>query len=86
METEHIEPFHKHLNTINSLIHFTEIEALGSLAFLDVFLRREADGFFSTNVYRKLTLTGRYLPYTSYHTTAQKLSIARNLYSRVKNR
>ena len=63
METEHIESFHQYLNTINSSIQFTkEIEASGSLAFLDVFLHREADGSFSTNVYRKPTHTGRYLP------------------------
>ena len=77
METEHIESFHQYLNTINSSIQFTkEIEASGSLAFLDVFLHREADGSFSTNVYRKPTHTGRYLPYTSHHPTTQKLSIA----------
>ena len=86
METEHIESFHQYLNTINSSIQFTkEIEALGSLAFLDVFLHREADGSFSTNVYRKPTHTGRYLPYTSHHPTTQKLSIARTLYSRADN-
>ena len=86
METEHIESFHKYLNTINSSIQFTkEIEASGSLAFLDVFLHREADGSFSTNVYRKSTHTGRYLPYTSHHPTTQKLSIARTLYSRADN-
>ena len=62
METEHIESFHQYLNTINSSIQFTKgIEASGSLAFLDVFLHREADGSFSTNVYRKPTHTGRYL-------------------------
>ena len=86
METEHIEFFRQYLNTINSSIQFTkEIEASGSLAFLDVFLHREADGSFSTNVYRKPTHTGRYLPYTSHHPTAQKLSIARTLHSRTDN-
>ena len=48
-------------------------------------LHREADGSFSTNVYRKPTHTGRYLPYTSHHPTTQKLSIARTLYSRADN-
>ena len=68
------------------MIQFTkEIETSGSLTFLDVFLHREADGSFSTNVYRKQTHTGRYLPYTSHHPTAQKLSIARTLYSRADN-
>ena len=75
-----------YLNTINSSIQFTkEIEASGSLAFLDVFLHREVDGSFSTNVYWKPTHTGRYLPYTSHHPTSQKLSIARTLYSRPDN-
>ena len=86
METEHIESFHQYLNTINSSIQFTkEIEASGSLAFLEVFLHREADGSFSTYVYSKPTHTGRYLPYTSHHPTTQKLSIARTLYSRADN-
>ena len=83
METEHIESFHHYLNTINSSIQFTkERKASGSLAFLVVFLHREADDSFSTNVYRKPTHTGRYLPYTSHRPTAQKLSITRTLYSR----
>ena len=43
--------FHQYLNTINSSIQCTkEIEASGSFAFLDVFLRREADSSFSANV------------------------------------
>ena len=41
----------EYLYTINRSIQFTkEIEASGSLAFLDVFLRSEAYGSFSTNV------------------------------------
>ena len=52
---------------------------------MDVFLQREADGSFSTNVYRKPTHTGGYLPYTSHHPTTQKLSIARILYSKAVN-
>ena len=85
METENIESFHQYLNTINSSNQFTEIEASGSLAFLDVFLHREADDSFSTNVYRKPTHTSRYLPNISHHPTDQKLSIARTLYSRADN-
>ena len=76
-ESEHVKQF-------DSVVS-KEIETSGSLAFLDVFLHREADGSFSTNVYRKPTHTGRYLPYTSHHPTAQKLSIARTLYSRADN-
>ena len=86
MEMEHIDFFHQYLNTINSLIQFTkEIEASSTLAFLDAFLCREADGSFSTNVYRKPTHTDRYLPCTSHHLTAQKLSIAQTLYSKADN-
>ena len=67
---------------INSSIQFTkEIEASG-FAFLDVFLRRQPDGSFSTNVY---THTGRYLAYTSHHHTAQKLSVVQTLYSGADN-
>ena len=45
METVRIESSHQYLYTINSSIQFIkEIKASGSLAFLDVFLRREADG------------------------------------------
>ena len=61
------------------------MEASGSHAFLDVFPCREADGFFSSNVYRKHTHTARHLPYASHHPTAQKLSIAQTLYSRADN-
>ena len=50
-----------------------------------MFLHREADGSFSSNIYRKPTHTGRYLPYTSHHPTAKKLSIVRTLYSRADN-
>ena len=45
---------------------------VGSLASLDAFCRREPDGSFSTNFYRKPTHTGRYLAYTSHRHTAQK--------------
>jgi len=70
METQHIDSFHLHLNTINNSIKFTkELEASGSLAFLDVHLTREP----------KPTSTGRYLPHTSHHPPTQKLSIARTL-------
>ena len=52
METEYFESFHQCLNTINISIQFTKkIEASSFLTFLDVFLRCQADGFFSTNVY-----------------------------------
>ena len=64
METKHIEYFQLYLTTINSSIQFAkEIETSGSLAFLDVFLRREANGFSSANVYRKPTHSGRCLLY-----------------------
>ena len=86
IETEHLEFFHQYHNTINSSIQFTkEIEASGFLAFLDVFLHCEADGSFSTIVYRNPMHTGRYLPCTSHCPTAQKLSIARTLCSRADN-
>ena len=82
METEHIEFFHHHLNTINSSIQFTqEKEASSFFVFVDVLLHREAYRSFSTNVYRKPTHTNRYLPYTSHHPTAPNLSIARTLYA-----
>ena len=86
MKTKHIESFNKYLNAINSTIQCTkEIEALGSLAFLDVFLRREADDAFSTNVYKRPTYFGRYLFCTVYHPIAHKLNISRTLYSKADN-
>ena len=71
MKTEHIESFQQHLSRINSSIQFTkEIEASGSIAFLDGFLRHEANGSFFTNVYRKPTHTDKYLLYMSHHPAA----------------
>ena len=62
VKTENVDPFHKHLNTINSSIQFTlEMETSGSIAFLDVLLTRELDGSLSTSIFRKPAHTGRYI-------------------------
>ena len=83
IHTDQIEAFFNHLNTINTSIQFTvEKEVSGSLPFLDVNLKRESDGSFSTTIYRKPTHTNRYLPFNSHHPLTQKLSVARTLYTR----
>ena len=62
-----------------------ETEVNGTLSFLDVAVTRRPDGFFITSVYRKLILTGRYLPFDSHHPLSQKLSIPRTLFNRAEN-
>lgn len=64
---EDLEAFHAHLNAINPSIQFTcEKEEEGTLAFLDVHVKREGNTI-STSVYRKTTHTDRYINYSSHH-------------------
>ncbi len=49
-----VEPFHKHLNSIDPNIQFTvEKESGGQLPSLDVLMTREKDDTLSTDMYRK---------------------------------
>ena len=86
MDSNYIKQFHQYLNTIRGSIKFTkEEEHEGSLALLDVLVTRIPEGMLQITVFRKLTHTGRYLPFSSHHPLQQKLSIPRTLFFRVEN-
>lgn len=54
------------MNYINPHIQFTiEVEAEGSIAFLDTKTTRQEDGSIAVSVYRKATHTDRYLDFNS---------------------
>lgn len=64
---ETLTAFLTHLNNIRPSIQFTmEKESNGTIAFLDVLVKRENDGIL-TSVFRKTTHTDRYLNYHSHH-------------------
>lgn len=63
---DELDAFHEHLNSLSPSIQVTrEEEKEGTLAFLDVEVKREGDSF-STRVYRKVTHTDRYLHYSTH--------------------
>jgi len=51
-----------------------EIEKNNVLGFLDVLIRREDDGSFTTSVFRKKTHSDRYLHFSSDHPLKDKIS------------
>ncbi|XP_021959716.1 uncharacterized protein LOC110855615 [Folsomia candida] len=64
------------LNSFHPSIKFTcETEENCKLPFLYVLISRDEDGAIHRQVYRKLTHTGRYLNYNSYHHPSQKLAV-----------
>ena len=67
------QTFLKHLNSIEPCITFTiERESEGKIAFLDSMVHHQEDGRLSINVYRKPTLTDRYLSFSSHHPSMHK--------------
>jgi hypothetical protein len=76
--------FLNHINTQYRTIKFTLDEGSdsGELAFLDCLVQRNADGGFTTKVYRKPTHTNRYLNYDSSHSYDVKVGIAKSLLTR----
>ena len=70
---QEIDEFHKHLNSIETVIQFTkEIQQENKLPFLDIHLTKEDDGTISTSVYCKKTHTDQYLHFSSHHQIAHK--------------
>ncbi len=80
-----ISSFSDLINGLESSISFTmERETNNNLAFLDVNVKREPNGSFSTSVYRKPTHTNRYLQFDSYNPMAHKKAVVRTLVDRAK--
>ena len=74
-----------HLNSIPPAIKFTmEVEADGSLPFLDTRVTRKEDGKLDITVYRKQTHTDRYLHFRSHHPTHVKRGTVRCLYNHAR--
>jgi hypothetical protein len=72
--------FIEHLNSLHPQIQWTfELEKNGMLNFLDVLVKREDDGTFTTSVFRKPTHSDRYLHFSSNHPLQQKLSAVHSL-------
>ena len=59
-----------------------EMEENNQIPFLDVLVRRKEDGTLGYQVYRKPTLTNRYLHATSHHHLSQKNSVISSLIHR----
>ena len=78
-----IEPFHSHLNSIESCVQFTvEKESDERLAFPDIQLVRGVDGTVTTSVYRKAAHTNQYLSFDSHHPVSHIVAVVRTLMTR----
>ena len=84
IQTAHKEEFFHHINAIEESIQFTaeDIQADGSLPFLDVLVTPQPDGTLTTSVYRKPTHTIQYLQWDSHHSISAKYSVISTLYHR----
>ena len=72
---EELEFFIAELNKIHPQIQWTkDVEENGVINFLDVVVKREDNGSFTTTVYRKETHSDRYLHFSSNHPLQHKLS------------
>ena len=72
-----LEAFKDYLNSLHSKIKWTyEVEKNGVLNFLDILLKSETGGSFTTTVYRKKTHSDRYLHFLSMsnHPLKDKIS------------
>ena len=81
LQSDKVEAFHLHLNSIQPTIQFTiELETDGCLPFLDTQITRHQDGSLSTKVYWKKTHTDKYLDFRSHHPLAHKFAVVRTLF------
>nr|VZI46743.1 unnamed protein product [Spirometra erinaceieuropaei] len=72
-------------NQAHPSIKFTlEMEAAGSLPFLDVLLSRRPDGSVQRSVYRKKTWSGQYTNFASFVPLQQKRNLVRCLAQRAR--
>jgi hypothetical protein len=71
-------------NDFHQNIKFTvEEEMNGEIPYLDMILKREADGTIKTDWYMKPIASGRIINYLSSHPSAMKINTAKNLISRI---
>ena len=71
------------LNSIFPGIKFThEVERNGELAFLDILVKRNSDGFTETSVHRKKAYAGTILNFNSNHPVIHKRNCIRTLFQR----
>ena len=79
----HQEEFFHHINSIEDSIQFTaeNIQADGTLHFLDVLVIPQPDGSLSTAVYRKPTHTNQYLQWDSHDAISAKYSVISTLFT-----
>ena len=76
-------PFFDWLNGQHPNIQFTnEEESNNSLAFLDIYVSRDASGCLSTTVYRKPTFSGLYLQWASFVPKKYKRGLVNGLLHR----
>ena len=86
IQKDHVNTFKDHLNSVNSHIQFThEEESEGKLPFLDTLVRKDAEGFLHTSVYRKPTHTNQLLHFDSHHPLHQKIGVVKTLTRRAMN-
>lgn len=82
---EQIENILSIFNTIHPNILFTsEFEKHEKLSFLDMLIRRNADGTMSRSVYRKPIGTGQYLNFNSFSPVQHKRALVRTLAHRAR--
>ncbi|VDN10856.1 unnamed protein product [Dibothriocephalus latus] len=73
VKNDHLEALHKTINSTIPGIQFTlEKEVTNKLAFVDVLVRRNADGTLQASVYRKDTYAEVILNYESNNPISQK--------------
>ena len=82
----HKQEFLQHINSVHPAIQFrmeTNKED-GSIPFLDIIVKPEADGTLSITVYRKPTHTDQYLQWYSHHHLSAKFSVIHTLSHRAQ--
>ena len=82
----HKQEFLQHINSVHPAIQFrveTNKED-GSIPFLDIIVKPEADGTLSITVYRKPTHTDQYLQWYSHHHLSAKFSVFHTLSHRAQ--
>ena len=82
----HKEEFLKHINSLDPSIQFTVEKARsdGSMSFLDTIATPQANGTFTTSLYRKPTYTDLCLQWDSHHNISSKYSLISTLTHRAK--